>query len=164
MASFFPSVDIEATALHNYHVIDHSVHNNNAQVMLVASWNLFNGWADLSSRQLAADHAALSVINRDAHYRLLMDQSASAWLSYQSEIKKRQELIKRVEKLKRIYEDFKKQFKVGRRSAVELIDAQSSYFFAKNQYIIQEYAIDLSVYQILALTNQLAKIYQLEQL
>lgn len=161
---FYPRVDIKAETFWNKNVLgvatdapSPSTHeiDSGHNIMLVLSYNIFNGMADKASRE-ANQHKLLNKNSTlaDAE-RYVKAYTEIAWQTYELT---KQQLVHIENNIKASAEtvaDYRKENELGRRSVVDLLNIELEYNGARNLKVTAEYDRLLAYYQILSYTGKI---------
>lgn len=150
-SAMFPTISGTLGYTHQYNVssVEGSLHEYSATLNL--SYNLFNGWGDIS--QLIADHksryAAVeqlrqTYLNTDEQIRNAWEEYASANLSYKY-------LVKQVVELKEFLALTKKERLLGRRSILDILLADINVINAESEANTAHARMIISSYTLLQL-------------
>ena len=151
----YPSVHLESGASWNDDLDGVEGKNNDAYLMLRLRYELFNGGADSAAR------AQAKMLNQRAGYelddvrRIVRRDAEHAWFTYQSS-EERVTLLEDYVALSQLTKSaYEKQFTIGQRSLIDLLDAENELLKAKLQLTAARKELFLSQYQMLNLSGKL---------
>jgi outer membrane protein, adhesin transport system len=145
-------IDLVGRAGHDIDAVSHGTRDAQARVFL--KWNLFDGGINKANYQEMVRRAS------EARYRLYdtvrraEEDTSLAWSQMQSQTKVTSEL----EVQSRVSDDlllsYRSQFNVGRRSLLDVLDAQNSRYNTQVRLETARYSAMFARYQVLASTNR----------
>jgi len=151
----FPTLHFESGASWNDDLDGVEGKNNDLYVMLRLRYELFNGGADKAAKTQAL------ILNQRAGYelddtrRIVRRDAEHAWFTYQSSVERVELLADYVELSQLTRTAYDKQFTIGQRSLIDLLDAENELLKAQLQLITARKDLYLSKYQILSLSGKL---------
>lgn len=153
---FYPRVDLELGAQHN-ELVNPADRNRdeNRYLMLRLRYNLFRGGADYArvgeTRNLAWE--AQEMLERTE--RQLEQSTRLSWNAYRSAADRLPDLRKHAESSRLTREAYAKQFSIGQRSLLDLLDSENEYYAAAVNHINGQYVEFFARYRLLADTGML---------
>mgnify|MGYP000146649569 CR=1 FL=1 len=151
----FPTLHFESGASWNDDLDGVEGENNDLYVMLRLRYELFNGGADKAAKAQAL------ILNQRAGYelddtrRIVRRDAEHAWFTYQSSAERVELLEDYVELSQLTRAAYDKQFTIGQRSLIDLLDAENELLKARLQLIVARKDLYLSKYQMLNLSGKL---------
>jgi len=154
-AAFLPTVNLELSASHDKDTDGNESVNEDALAMVRLRYNLFNGGKDVARRKETAQLINQAKSIRDRTYRQVVESIRLSWISHQT-IKSQMTYFKnhRDSSIKS-NEAYQKQFNIGRRSLLDLLDSANEVFSSKSAYVNAKYDEIFSQYRILASSGSL---------
>lgn len=153
-----PDLYLESGASWNANIDAVRGRNSDAFVMLRMRYDLYNGGAD-SAVQRQARHETQQVrYELDDLRRELQREASNAWFSYQSNEKRVALLRDYVDSAQITKEAYAKQFNIGQRSLIDLLDAENELLRARVQLHEAQEVLALAKYQILNLQGRLLSV------
>ncbi|MEO1249376.1 MAG: TolC family outer membrane protein [Pseudomonadota bacterium] len=156
-APFYPTLDVEATARVTDNVEsrvgDREV--TEANVLLVARYNLFRGFIDQANRQEQVERiseAQYAVIGTE---RAVVEEANLAWNDREAAIDTIALLEQEVESSRQVRNSYADEFLVGRRTLLDLLDADNQLFNARSSLTTARFSKSFADYRILAATGNL---------
>ena len=148
-AAYMPRLDVEAGASHNNDLDGIQGKNEDITVMLQFRYNLFNGGKDVARRRETAELINQSKDIRDNTYRQVVESMRLSWVAHQT-VKSQMDFFK-------IHQDasiktnlaYQKQFNIGQRTLLDLLDSANEMFLAKSAYTDAKFDEVFSQYRIL---------------
>ena len=151
----YPRVNLEANGSVGDNLSGVPGNNQSATILAVARWNLYHGGADKARMQETLYRTA-SVKERRKQTLLAVEKDTrDSWagmVSAADRAKAYGEQAKANEKVVSVYLD---QFSIGRRTLLDVLDAQNELFIARSNNVDSVYAQKFAVYRILAMEGHL---------
>jgi adhesin transport system outer membrane protein len=149
-SSYFPRFDLELSGTSGNDLDGIEDANNNASAMVVARWNLFRGGGDdarkdslLLRRSRAKDVVARVERNQSEQVRF-------AWNAMSSARERVQTLRNVVSSNERVRDAYLKQFELGQRSLLDLLDSENELFLSRSDLVTAEYTALFGGYRLMA--------------
>lgn len=156
---FVPRVTLDAGIQRNHNVDGSKGDNDKNFVMARFTWNVFRGGGDVADlcRVAYKNQEAQEVRNRA--YRQVVEQIRFAWVLYETALKQVPHLRTHRDASIRTRDAYQKQFNIGQRTLLDLLDSENEYFTASSDYIQGESDVLVGMYRVLnsmgVLTQQL---------
>ncbi len=153
--AFYPQVDMVAGTRFGDQNAHTDLRYGDIYAELQVGWNLYNGSEDVSGIQMTSArlrqerqnlHVLMNTLNRD------MEVTLSRYKASAEEVKD-YKAAKQASRTAR--DDYFRQFSAGKRSLLDVLDAESDYFYAATQEIVSGSDRLLSAYRLLAITGDL---------
>jgi adhesin transport system outer membrane protein len=157
-----PEIYLESGASWNANIDAVRGRNSDAFVMLRMRYDLFRGGADLSAQREAAYAAQQVRFELDDLRRELKREASRSWFSYQSNTKRVSFLQDYVESAEATKLAYVKQFNIGQRSLIDLLDAENELLRARIQWHEARESLALSKYQIVNLQGGLLSLFNVQ--
>lgn len=156
-AAFYPRVNIEADGefLNDADGIEEI--DKSARVMLRLRWNLYRGGADISRRREALARLSEAKSERRVEQIRAEQDMREAWNAHEAAVERSKRLTRAVEFSARTRDSYRQQFRVARRSLLDVLDAEQELFTSRILLIRAEINRILKSHEILALSGQLLK-------
>jgi len=148
--AFLPRVDLELSASHNKDIDGVEGVNEDAMAMLRLRYNLYNGGKDSARRKETAHLINQAKNIRDNTYRQAVESMRLSWIAHQT-VKSQMAFFESHKSSSiKSNEAYQKQFNIGRRSLLDLLDSANEMFVAKSAYANAKYDELYSQFRILA--------------
>jgi outer membrane protein, adhesin transport system len=134
-AADFPRVDIVLSASRNKDLDGLVGPNNDNLAMLRMSYNLFNGGADMARKKETAYQVQEAYEVRNRSIIEFKESLRLSWNAWSASSDRLAPLRQHVISSKRTRAAYKEQFKVGKRSLLDLLDSQNEYYQAQINYV-----------------------------
>jgi outer membrane protein, adhesin transport system len=162
-SGFYPKVNLELDSGWNDDIDGVRGHNNDFTAMVRMRYNLFNGGADVArSRSTSALEMQAKDIQMNAH-RQVEEGMRLAWAAYESLGRQKNFLRKHVEASFNTVDAYKKQFSLGSRTLLDVLNTENELFEARRSYINTEYDQLLAEYRIMNASGQLLEALRFTQ-
>ena len=153
-----PDLYLESGASWNANIDAVRGRNSDAFVMLRMRYDLYSGGADRAVQRQAKFATQRLRYELDDLRRELQREASNAWFSYQSNLKRVALLHDYVESAKTTKAAYAKQFSIGQRSLIDLLDAENELLRARVQLHEAQEVLALAKYQILNLQGRLLSV------
>lgn len=154
-SGFFPEVSIEGYASTGEDIGGFEGKDEDYGVRLVLEYDIFNGGRD-SAREAASNwryNQALSI--RERTELELVEGTRLSWNAYQA-LQSQEELIRRSVDASTLAETaYLTQFRLGKRSLLDLLNAKTEVFIARKNYLATQYDEIQARYRVLNATGRL---------
>ena len=151
----YPSLFLQSGATWNNNLDGIVGRNNDAFIMLRMNYDLFKGGADKAAKKYASLLSQKANYELDDARRVIRRDAAQAWFDYQSGTKRVAYLQDYVESARNTLKAYNKQFNIGQRTLIDLLDAENELLRAKRTMVEAQKELYLSKYQILNLNGTL---------
>lgn len=154
-SAFYPTLAVEVEQNWNDNIDGIEGRNDNLTAMLRMRYNLFNGGGDVArSRSASALEMQAKDIHMNAH-RQVSEGTRLAWAAYETLGRQKDFLRQHVEASYQTVEAYKKQFTLGDRTLLDVLNTENELFEARRSYIEAENDHLLAEYRIMNATGQL---------
>ncbi|WP_417614683.1 TolC family outer membrane protein [Oceanisphaera sp.] len=154
-SGFYPKVHLELDSNWDDDIDGVRGHNTDFAAMVRMRYNLFNGGADVArSRATSALEMQAKDIQMNAH-RQVDEGMRLAWAAYESLGRQKDFLRQHVESGFKTVDAYKKQFSLGNRTLLDVLNTENELFEARRSYINAEYDQLLAEYRIMNASGQL---------
>jgi len=156
-AKYFPEISAQASARAGHDVDGVEGRTTDLTGRIVAKWNLYRGGIDTANEQEQIRRASekrlyLHQIDREIEQAVRESWDRSA---RQHDLAKT--LREQANENARLVESYRKQFQIGQRSLLDVLDAQNTRFNVNVRADTAEFAARFAEYRLLAATGQLLK-------
>ncbi|MEN8236555.1 MAG: TolC family outer membrane protein [Pseudomonadota bacterium] len=158
---FWPTLDVELDARRDENTEGREGHETSATALLVLRYNIFNGGADLARRKEIAERVAENRHREASALRTSGREVRVSWAEMKSAMRQSEALRASVEQKEKVIRAYEKQFDLGTRSLLDLLDAWNEFFLAKGSLITVDATTDLTGYRLLAAMGTLLSAHNL---
>lgn len=131
--------------------------NEGYSLMLKMQYNLFNGGGDRARSRQAAFRAEESKALQDRTQREIVEDVNLSWTTYKAIRNQLIYLEQHVDASVQTQDAYDKQFNIGKRTLLDLLDARNELFQAKRAYVSAQHDSLYQQYRILAAMGMLAR-------
>ncbi len=148
-SAFYPKVDLELSQNYNENYNEYIGTDDRTQGLVVLSYNLYNGGADEAKRltTMSRLNQEVSVVN-DLK-RQVTERVDLSWSSYELSVDQIPFLQQYKSQSKETLQLYSKEYKLGKRSILDLISAENDFKRANDEFIYAEYNLLLAKYRIM---------------
>lgn len=145
----YPRLDLELSAGRNDNISGIVGDNNSTQAMLRLRYNLFKGKSDLArvDQTSLLTLEATEVSNRSR--RQVEQATKMSWNAYTTATERLTPLKEFVTASEATREAYSKQFGLGQRTLLDLLDSENEYYTARTSYVTGQYTQLSSAYRLL---------------
>lgn len=150
MAPYFPRVDVVVGSSRNNNLDGIPGPNSDLYALLEMNYTIFNGGKDVAKRNETAHLTSQAKDIRDNTYRQVVETMRLSWIAHQT-IKSQMEFFKQHRDASIQANDaYQKQFNIGQRTLLDLLDSANEMYDAKSAYVNAKYDEIFAQYRILA--------------
>ncbi|MEM1400295.1 MAG: TolC family outer membrane protein [Pseudomonadota bacterium] len=156
-APFYPTLDLEASARLTENVesrTDDAIVRE-ANVLLVARYNLFRGFIDQANRQEQVERISEAQFRVIGARRAAVEEAQLAWNDRQTAIDTIALLEQEVASSRDVRDSYADEFNVGRRTLLDLLDADNQLFNSRAALVTARFSKIFADHRILASTGDL---------
>jgi adhesin transport system outer membrane protein len=151
---FYPRVHLELSGTNNDNIDGIPGSNKDAQAMVRARYN-FTGGKDIARRQETVYQLDQAKEIRDRTHRQVVESMRLSWHAYETAKSQMEYFKTHVDASKQALLAYRKQFNIGKRTLIDLLDQENEVFQANINYVNGQYTMALATYRILAGTGKL---------
>jgi adhesin transport system outer membrane protein len=145
-----PRFDLQLGTDWNNHLDGVQYHDNDAYAMVRMQYNLYHGGADqarISETKLQTLEAT-GVFNRTK--RQVEESTRLSWNALQTAIDRLPKLKEHADASERTRDAYAKQFSIGQRTLLDLLDSENELYTARNDYVDAQYVERFAGYRLMA--------------
>lgn len=162
LSPFMPIVDIELDQIYEDETNYSFQERDNFRAFVRLRYNLFNGWKD-QARKAETTHLISEAREiRNHTHRQVVESIRLSWRAFQSTLKKITYLQQRSQFATATAEAYSKQWNIGKRTLLDVLDSEAERIDSIQQLITAEYEGLYAQYRILNGTGQLVHALNLE--
>ncbi len=161
-AAFVPRFDLQLGMTRNHNLDGSPGNSDDNSAMIRARWNLFSGGKDLANigRTCYKLQEAQEVQNRA--FRQVVNSVRNAWSEYATAKRQLRYFKEHVDASMRTSDAYQKQFNIGQRTLLDLLDSENELYGAKMAYIGGKYTELFGSYRVLNATGCLTEAMNIE--
>ncbi len=156
-AAYHPRVTLEAAVTRDNNIAGVRGQRDTESLMVVANWNLFRGGADRANEQSLAERRARAVQDAADVRRRVRENVQQAVEAKATSEARLGYLREHVAASKETLKAYRAQFNLGRRTLLDLLNAQIELFNARSSLVVGEYEDLLNEYYIQASKGALVR-------
>ena len=149
-STFHPRFDLELGKTWNNNIDGIAESNEDTTAMLRMRFNLLNGGADTARKNQTAQLLEESKEVKNSTHRQVIESIRLSWNAYDAAKTQLGYLKMHNNSSKKTRDAYKKQFEIGKRTLLDLLDTENEYFEAKRAYIKGNYDKLFAQYRIMA--------------
>ncbi len=152
---FMPRLDLELSGTRGHDLDGIQGDNDNAAALVVMRWNLFKGGSDDARKEsaLLRRSRARDVVSRVE--RIQSEQARFAWNAMASARERVVTLRNVTGANERVRDAYLKQFELGQRSLLDLLDSENELFLARSDLVTAEYTALFGAYRLMSVMGVL---------
>ncbi len=155
---FLPRVDLELGANRNKNIDGATGMNNDATAMMVLRYNLYAGGADVARRRAALERISRAKNAVQQTRRNLEQETQLSWNALTTALERLPILQDQVRQSTSARENYRTQFEVGRKTVIDLLDAEADYSGSTSGLVTGELTTRFAEYRLLAATYGLFQV------
>lgn len=156
-APFSPRLDLQLGMNRNHNLDGNLGDSDDNYAMLRVRWNLFNGGKDLAKVcETAYQMQEAQEVQNRAH-RQVVETVRLAWSTYETASKQMPYFKEHVAASLRTRDAYQKQFNIGQRTLLDLLDAENELFGARAAHINGRYTELKGMFRVLNATGHLTQ-------
>ncbi len=154
-SGYYPKLYVEGVANTGDDIGGFEGKDEDYRLQLVMEWELFNGMRDVSRSRAANWRYNEALAIRDNAEQQLFEGTRFAWNAYQS-LKQQEAFLRTSVDASTLAETgYITQFKLGRRSLLDLLNAKVEVFIARKRYLASQYDLTQASYRLMNATGRL---------
>jgi adhesin transport system outer membrane protein len=158
-SNFVPRFDLQLEISRNHNIDGAIGRSDDAYAMVRMHWNLFNGGKDLAKIcETAFEMQEAQEIQNRAR-REVIDTVRRAWVRYTVAKRQSRALGNHVSASTRTMGAYEKQFNIGQRTLLDLLDAENELYTAKLEMIKAKYTQVNAMFEVLSTMGALAEYF-----
>ena len=144
----YPSVDVVLSSARGKNVNGIVGDNYDDSGFVQLNYNLFRGGADMARQKETAYQKEQAFEEIHKIEREVIENTMTAWNSWQITKLRLPKLKEHMVKSRFVINAYRKQYVVGKRTLIDLLNAESEYFSANRAYIDGQFSLILSHYRL----------------
>lgn len=149
-AAFKPKVGLDAGASFNNNLDGIDYKNNDAYAMARLKYNVYRGGADTARLKETAFQNDEALAQAEQTKRKIEESTRLSWNTLEIAQKRLPILKSRVEATALTRDGYAKEFNIGQRTLLDLLDTENEFYTAKSEYINGRYIERFSNYRLMA--------------
>ena len=153
--NYYPTFSIEASQSWRDDVAGYIGASDETLAMLRMRYNLYNGGSDSDLADRAAYQLNKAKDLRDAAYRQVLEGLRLSWSALDLTLQQKYFLADHVDSSSETVIAYAKQYKIGKRTLLDLLNTENELFEARKGYLDANYAEQYAKYRIMNATGNL---------
>jgi adhesin transport system outer membrane protein len=154
-ANDYPRFDLELGASHNSNIDGVRGADEDLIAMVRMNYNIYRGGADLARKRSTAHRISQAERVRDRARDQVVEEAGLSWNDYQTAQTRLDLLRQHADSANATRGAYLKQFNIGQRTLLDLLDTENERFVAELNYIDGKYRLLFAHYRIIASKGQL---------
>lgn len=147
---FSPRLDLELGATSNNNLDGLRGTNQDYAAMVRMRYNLFSGGADTARRDQTAQLIQQATGIRDNTHRQVEESVRLSWNAFTTASNRLEPAKLHSDASEQTRDDYRKQFNIGQRTLLDLLDSENELFTARSNYVNAQYTELFGKYRLLA--------------
>jgi len=162
-APYFPIIDVEVDQNWTKDLNINNIGDDDALVAMIRlRYNLFKGFKDEARRAETLQLISEAREIRNNTHRQVVESVRLSWMAYQAVKDQIKYLEQRVDFTTKTAESYNQQFRIGKRTLLDVLDTEAEVIDAKRSLVAARYDGIYAQYRILNGLGQLVKSFELE--
>jgi len=158
-SKFWPQLDFELSTSHNHHLDGVKGSNNDYLAMLKLNYNIFNGGADRARVQETAYQIEEATEIQNRTYRQVIENMKLSWNSLVTSRIRLVNLKIHAQSSRSTVISYRKQFTLGQRTLLDLLDSENEHFESQVSYVGGLYTESFSKMRVFNAMGKLSDAY-----
>jgi len=154
-ANDYPRFDLELGASHNSNIDGVRGADEDLIAMVRMNYNIYRGGADLARKRSTEQRISQARHIRDRAEHQVVEEAGLSWNDYQTAQTRLDLLRQHADSAKATRNAYLKQFNIGQRTLLDLLDTENERFVAELNYIDGKFRVLYAHYRIMASKGQL---------
>lgn len=160
---FSPTLNLEGSLSRNRNLDGSRGPNSDTSLMMVMNYNLFRGGSD-EARVLEAGARLTAAMETERNIsRTIEEEVGRAWVALNAARASLRYLEEHVKRTGEVRSAYQAQFDIGRRTMLDLMNAENELFQARSSLATGRYAVLQGEYRLVAAMGGLLKVLELEK-
>ncbi|MCC4834356.1 TolC family outer membrane protein [Shewanella sp. 10N.7] len=161
-SDYWPKLSIELQANKNDNIGGIEGPDEDARAMLMLSYDLYNGGSTNDRAEAAAWQVQQAKSIRQQTEKQVIEGTRLAWNSYEFVGQQRKFYQVNVDQAVQAEQGYQRQFGLGRRSLLDVLDAKVEVYLARKNYLSAYYNYHIAAYRLINATGQLIESFRVD--
>jgi len=162
-SNFLPKVHAELISAYDDNIESSETYEQNNQAMLRLRWNLFNGYTTVNDRKAAMSRKMQAASSRNDQQDQVIEEARRTWAELEAARRRVVTLGDALIYDQKTIDSYLKQFNVGQRSLLDVLDAHNEKFQSAGLLVTAKTNEVIAVERLLALTGKLNASLQIDE-
>jgi adhesin transport system outer membrane protein len=149
-SKMFPRFDLELSTSSDNNIDGIQGTNQDYATMVRMRYNLFAGGADLARENQTAQLIQQAGDIRDNTHRQVEESVRLSWNAFTTARERLVPIKQHMDSSEQTRDDYRKQFNIGQRTLLDLLDSENELFTARSDYVNAQYTELFGKYRVLA--------------
>jgi len=156
---FRPRLELELSASEGKNLDGVRGRDTDYRALLILTWNLYRGGSDSARRREA--QAALTAVKFDEAdtLRFVRERVEASYKSFEKNIARQVPLQRRVEENTNLIDAYARQFELGQRTLLDLLDVQNELFVSRAELADAQHSGRFDYFDLLAASGELSALF-----
>lgn len=159
---FTPRLEVELSGRTGENLDGTRGRTDDLRALLKLTWNLYRGGADIARRNEAVANLAAARHDEAEARRLVRERVLRSYAILSSNSRRLIPLRRRLSASRGVVGAYSEQFRLGRRSLLDRLDAQNELFIAHAELVDVRYTVLFNYYSLLAATGELLNAFNVK--
>lgn len=162
-SNFLPKIHAELGSRYTDQAESSETYEHNNQAMVRVRWNIFNGHSDVADRKAAMARKMQAASNRDDQRDAVVEETRATWAELEAAREQIVSLGDAVSYNQKTLESYVKQFEVGQRTLLDVLDVHNEKFQSLGLLVTAKTNEVVATERLLALTGKLNASLQIDE-
>ncbi|CAM3623970.1 TolC family outer membrane protein [Vibrio aquimaris] len=153
--NYYPTISVEASQTWREDAGGNVGSSDESLAMLRLNYNLFNGGSDKDLSERAAYQLNRAKDLRDDAYRQVEESLRLSWSALDLSLQQKEFLADHVDSASETVIAYEKQYQIGQRTLLDLLNTENELFEARRDYLDAHYAEQYAKYRVMNATGNL---------
>ncbi|MBI5439493.1 MAG: TolC family outer membrane protein, partial [Nitrosomonadales bacterium] len=161
-ARLMPVVSLDAGVTRNRNIDGIRGQNSDNSLMLMMNYNLFRGGSDKAKIAELGARLTSAMESENNVRRTIEEEVGRAWVALNAARSSLDYLRNHAQHTAEVKDAYQSQFDVGKRTMIDLMNAENELFQAKSSFISGAYSVEQSEHRLTAAMGGILKIYNIQ--
>ena len=161
-SDYWPKLSIELQANKNDNIGGIEGPDEDARAMVMLSYDIYNGGSTNDRAEAAAWQVQQAKSIRQQTEKQVIEGTRLAWNSYEFVGQQRKFYQVNVDQAVKAEQGYQRQFELGRRSLLDVLDAKVEVYLARKNYLSAYYNYHIASYRLINATGQLIESFRVD--
>ncbi|OEA25678.1 agglutination protein [Vibrio parahaemolyticus] len=153
--TYYPTISVEAAQTWRNDAGGIEGSSDETTAMLLMRYNLFNGGSDVANAESFAYQLNKAKDLRERAYRNVEEGLRLSWSALDLTLQQKEFLADHVDSASETVIAYEKQYRIGKRTLLDLLNTENELFEARKNYLDAKYAEQYAKYRVMNATGQL---------
>jgi adhesin transport system outer membrane protein len=159
---FGPTLEMELTAAEGKHLNGVRGRTTDYRALLILTWNLYRGGADSARKREAQANLTAVKFDEADTLRFIRERVEASFKSFEKNAARRGPLQRRVDQNTNLVSAYERQFELGQRTLLDLLDVQNELFVSRAELNDAAHSGLFDYYDLLAASGELGALFGID--